>query len=65
MRSRYGIESHDYRNTAILVVGMTLLFVFVIDGPLFNRLLAAAITGLVAGFVYLLTTVLLNREGAP
>lgn len=61
MHSRYGIDSHDYRNTAILVVGMTLLFVFVIDGPMFNRLLAAGFTGIVAGVVYLLTTVFLHR----
>jgi len=55
-----GLERRDYRNLALTVAVMSMLFFTFIDGSITTRLLTALIGGLIAGVVFVVVTVIIN-----
>lgn len=56
-----GLEPRDFRNLAITVGIMSLLFFGVVEGTLLDRLLTAVLGGLIAGVVFVVVTVVINQ----
>ncbi|MCL9814001.1 hypothetical protein [Natranaeroarchaeum aerophilus] len=55
-----GLERRDYRNLALTVAVMSMLFFAFIDGSVTTRLLTALVGGLIAGVVFVVVTVIIN-----
>lgn len=61
MIDRLGIEERDIRILTVIVLIMTLVMMFVVEGSLLARAIVGVVMGTVTTLVFLLTTAVLNR----
>lgn len=61
MLERFGIEKRDIRNLQIIFIIMTLVMAFLIDAPIFPRLVAGSMMGLLSATAFLVVTIILKK----